>query len=115
MREAVYIRDLVLNILYINPTADQLTGWSPEEAKGKKCYEVFGDEHSRCREVCPADKAIAEGVHILHHEGSVETRAGEIHEMQVSISPICGAEGVAGAVIVMEDITRLKEVEKTQR
>lgn len=114
MKEAVYIRDLEMNILYINPASEQLTGWSAEEATGKKCYEVFGDEQERCRAACPAEKAIAERSHILHHEGSLKTRSGEIHEMQVSISPIQGAEGITGAVVVMEDITRLKVIEKSR-
>lgn len=112
--EAVYIRDRDMNILYINPASEQLTGWSLEEAKGMKCYEIFGDEQVRCREVCPAEKAIAERIHILHHEGSLKTRSGKIHEMQVSVSPIDGKRGIAGAAVIMEDITRLKEVEKTR-
>ena len=45
MNEAVYVRDLNMKILYINPAAERLTGWSMEEALGKKCYEVFGDEY----------------------------------------------------------------------
>lgn len=114
MREAVYIRDLDQNILYINPASEQLTGVSLGEAKKKKCYEVFGDVQVRCREVCPVEKAIAEGVHILHHEYSVESPSGESHHMQVSISPVFEGEMVAGAVIVMEDVTRLKEVEETR-
>jgi len=113
MREVVYVRDLDMSVLYINPASEQLTGWSQEEAKGKKCYEVFGDERATCREGCPAEKAIAERAHILHHEGSLKTPSGEIHEMQVSISPIYEEERVAGALVVMEDITWLKEVEKT--
>jgi PAS domain S-box-containing protein len=69
MSEAVYIRDLDMNILYVNPAAERLVAYSREEAKGRKCDQVFGDEPARCREVCPAEKVIAEGVHMLHHEG----------------------------------------------
>ena len=113
MKELVYVRDLDISILYINPASEQLTGCSQEEAKGKKCYEVFGDEQATCREGCPAEKAMAERAHILHREGSLKTPSGAIHEVQVSISPIYEEEGVAGALVVMEDITWLKEVEKT--
>ncbi len=51
MNEEVYVRDLDKNLLFINPASEKLTGWSFEEALGKKCYEVFGDEDLRCREV----------------------------------------------------------------
>jgi PAS domain S-box-containing protein len=114
MGGSVYVRDLEKNILYINPASEKLTGWSQKEALGKKCYEVFGDEHLSCRDVCPVEKAISQRHHILHHEGSLKTRSGEIHKMQVSISPIYEGETIAGAVVVMEDITRLREVETTQ-
>ncbi|MEJ2718661.1 MAG: PAS domain-containing protein, partial [Deltaproteobacteria bacterium] len=52
MREVVYIRDLDMNILYMNPASVELTGWSLEEAKSTKCYELFGGEHARCKELC---------------------------------------------------------------
>lgn len=113
MREAVYVRDLHKNILYMNPASEQLTGWSQEEARGRKCYELFGEEHARCRELCPGEEAAAGGAHSLHHECSLKTRSGDIHEMRASISPIRGAEGVAGTVVVMEKITRVNEGEKT--
>ncbi len=114
MREAVYVRDRDMSILYINPAAEQLTGWPLAEAEGKKCYEVFGDENAECKHACPVEKAMAEGVHVLHHEGSLKTRAGEILKMRVSISPVSGEEGLAGAVLVMEDITRLTSIEKSR-
>ncbi|MEW6348397.1 MAG: PAS domain S-box protein [Thermodesulfobacteriota bacterium] len=114
MKEAVYVRDLDKNILYINPASERLTGWSLNEAKGKKCFDVFGDEHKRCRDACPVETAIAEKRHILHQEHSLSSRSGETHDMQASISPISEAEGVSGAVVVMEDITLLKEAENTR-
>jgi PAS domain S-box-containing protein len=115
MKEEVYVRDLDMNIQYINPAAEALTGFSFSEALGKKCYEVFGDENRVCKELCPVDKAISRKDHIVHHEGKLETRTGEIKHMQVSISPIREGSAVTGAVVVMEDITRLRDVEKTNQ
>jgi len=113
MNEQVYVRDLDMNILFINPASERLSGWSMEEAIGKKCYEVFGDEDLACKDVCPVNRAISERLSILHHEGKLRTRSGDVKEMQVSISPLYEGEDVTGAVVVMEDITRLREVEKT--
>jgi len=113
MNEQVYVRDLEMKILYINPASESLTGWSLREASGKKCYEVFGDEKETCKEVCPVEKAISEGLHIFHHEGTLKTRSGDLRKMQVSISPLYEDEAVIGAAVVMEDITRLREVEQT--
>ena len=113
MNEEVYVRDLDKNLLFINPASEKLTGWSFEEALGKKCYEVFGDEDLRCREVCPVEKAISQKLHVLHHEGKLKARSGDVKDMQVSISPFYENENIAGAVVVMEDISRLREVEQT--
>jgi len=113
MKEEVYVRDLDMNIQYINPAAEALTGYTLSNALGKKCYEVFGDENRVCKDLCPVDKAISRKDHIVHHEGNLKTRTGEVKHMQVSISPIHEGDAVTGAVVVMEDITRLREVEKT--
>ncbi len=37
MNEQIYVRDLEMNILYINPAAERLTGWNLKEAQSKKC------------------------------------------------------------------------------
>ncbi len=113
MNGEVYVRDLDKNLLYINPASEKLTGWSFEEAAEKKCYEVFGDEELKCIEVCPVDKAISQKLHVLHHEGKLKTRSGDVKDMQVSISPFYDKENIVGAVVVMEDISRLREVEQT--
>ena len=84
-----------------------------EEALGKKCCEVFGDKDLACKEVCPVETVIVQKLHILHHEGKLKTRSGDVKDMRVSISPFYNGETIIGAVVVIEDITRLKEVEQT--
>jgi PAS domain S-box-containing protein len=110
----VYVRDLDMNILYINPASERLTGWSLQEAMGKKCYEVFGDENLTCKEVCPVDEEVSWRFHILHHKGKLKSRSGDMRDMQVSISPLHDGDDVIGAVVVRQDITRLKGVEQTK-
>ena len=113
MEEQIYVRDLEMNLLFINRAAAALTGWSQSEARGRKCWEVFGDPGNTCREVCPVDRAIAAKEPILHHEGVLETRSGAVRNMRVAISPLFDGDDVAGAAVSMLDITRLVEVEQT--
>lgn len=113
IKEPVYVRDLEKNLLYINPASEKLTRWSLAEALDKKCFEVFGDDKMTCKDMCPVERSILHREHIFHHEGQLKTKNGDIRKMQVSISPLIEEETVAGAIVVMEDITKLREIEQT--
>lgn len=113
INEQVYVRDLDKNILYINPAAEKLTGWTREKALTKKCWEVFGDENLTCRDVCPVDKVIQEKISLLHHEGELKTRSGDIKKMRVSISPLSENGTIKGGIVTMQDISEIKTLEKT--
>jgi PAS domain S-box-containing protein len=113
MGEQVYVRDLHMNILYINPAAQKLSGWTFEASMGKKCYEIFGDENLKCKDVCPVEKAIAENRSILHHEGELKTRNGLIRKMKVSISPMEEDGNIIGGIVAMQDITDFKDLQES--
>ena len=113
MQEQVYARDLDMNIIYINPASEKLTGWTLKDALGQKCYDIFGDEKQICKDVCPIEKMITEKMPIYHHEGKLKTRYGDEKDMQVSISPLLENDSVTGAVVVMNDITHQKEIKQT--
>ena len=77
MNEAVYIRDLDKNIIYMNPASETLTGWSFKEARGKKCMEIFGDGEEDCPE---------KGLHL--RENRLNIRSGEVRQVLQSTSPL---------------------------
>jgi PAS domain S-box-containing protein len=113
MSEAVYVCDLDRNILYVNPAFESLTGWPLGQALGKKCYTVFGGQNQTCENMCPVEKAISEKLAILRHEGQFKTRSGEVRDLQTSISPLYKGEVVAGAVVVIQDVTHRDGLEQT--
>ena len=112
MNEQVYARDLEMNILYVNPAAQRLSGWMFEASIGKKCYEIFGDEDRKCKDACPVEKAIAENRAIMHHEGEMKTGKGNIRKMKVSISPLEEDGNITGGIVVMQDITDFEAVQE---
>jgi hypothetical protein len=71
-------------------------GITADEALDKKCYEIFGDESLTCKKCCLAEKAITERIHILHHDGALKTRSGDLKDMQVSVCPIIDGNAVIG-------------------
>ena len=54
MQAAVYAVDKDTTLTYLNPAAEKISGYSQREALGKKCWQIFGDEHYNCRQRCPA-------------------------------------------------------------
>ena len=114
MNEALYLCSPEKNIIYINPAAERLTGWSLPEALAKKCYEIFGDEHQTCREVCPVEKVIARKGGSLRHEGDIKTRTGQLKRFKSSISPIYENGNLTAVVIVIQDIAHLRDMEQSE-
>ncbi len=115
MREIVYVCDIDMNLLYINPAAEKLFGWSLQEVLGKKCHEVIGNENLMCKDLCSIEKANSEGRYISHHEEKLKTRFGDVKDMRVSILPFYDSGNVIGTVVIMEDITECKRVEKENK
>lgn len=112
MSEAVYIVDRDMKILYTNPAAEILTEYSPEEALGETCYDIFCERSFRCDEICPPQKAMRERLPILHRDAETKTKSGSIKQTQISISPFFENDTCVGGIIVIKDISELKKAEE---
>ena len=107
--DAVITTDDTGNIEYINPIAENLTGWSLADAIGKPILEVFNiiNQHTRliaknpiayCLEVC----AIVE----LARDTVLISKSGIEYSVEDSAAPIFTADGVVtGVVMVFRDVT----------
>ena len=113
MNEPVYLCDLEKNLLYLNPAAEKLTGWSLQDALAMKCYEIFGDAALTCKEACPVEKVVSRKLDNLCHESRLKTRAGDTKRFKASISPVYEGQKISGVVIVLQDVVSLKEAEQT--
>ena len=114
MSEAVYVRGADHQLLYINPAAERLTGWSFPEASQRKCYEIFGDAGQQCRLRCPIERAEKQGAALHHLEGELISRDAKAHPMEVSVSPIFEHGEVIASVVVLRDIEELRALEETR-
>lgn len=112
MNEAVYVIDREMSILYSNPAAEALTGFSTAEAEGAKCYEIFCEASLRCKDLCPLKLAIREKRPILHREAETRTKSGEVKYTEISFSPFYDGAECIGSVIVIKDITEIKKTEE---
>jgi PAS domain S-box-containing protein len=120
--DAVITTDAKGRVREMNVVAEELTGWSVEEAQGTPLIKVFPihNTHSGERVESPVDKVLRKGgtVGMANHT-VLRARDGTEYQIADSAAPIRDAEGtLLGIVMVFRDVTqayRQREREATQR
>jgi PAS domain S-box-containing protein len=106
------------SIIFINPIAEKLTGWSADEAYDQPLQKVFRviNEDTREEVENPALRAIREGVvfGLANHTILIAKDETEI-AIDDSGSPIRDASGeLIGAVLIFRDITERRKAERAR-
>ncbi len=103
-------------IEFMNPVAQQLTGWTIEEAKGKCFEEVFNliHEYSRVKIKSPVTVVFeTEKVVELSNHTLLVSRDGKERAIEDTAAPIRDKAGnVAGCVLVFRDFSEKKEKQR---
>lgn len=107
--DGVIVTDKKGKIRHMNPTAENLTGWSEGDAKNSSIEEVFRiiDENTGEKIESPVDKVLREGkiVELSNHTTLVAKKGGEI-PINNSGAPIEDKKGnLIGVVLVFTDQT----------
>ncbi len=105
--DLVTIHDTKFHLLRVNRATAEFFGKEPEELVGRKCYDVFCGQNSKCTS-CP----------IISLEQDLRPHTAEINHsvlkktFQVSVSPIFDeAEQFIGVVHIAKDISARKKLE----
>ncbi|MGI9248496.1 MAG: PAS domain S-box protein, partial [Woeseiaceae bacterium] len=108
--DGVITTDADGNVDYINPVAQDLTGWDARSAKGTRVTEIMMivNEHTRATVANPVVRCLKEGRVITLAENSILiTRNGEEVPIQDSAAPIRDRIGnVIGSVMVFHDVSK---------
>ena len=114
--DAVITTDVNGQVEYLNPMAEQLTGWVNEIARGLSISRVFClfDEDSRDSVEGPVSQCILTAKTIKSGKDYVIRRHdGEMFSIQYSVSPIKNEEGIPlGVIIVFTDVTETRKLER---
>jgi diguanylate cyclase (GGDEF)-like protein/PAS domain S-box-containing protein len=114
--DAVISTDALGQIDYLNPTAEQLTGWASVDAIGMALVQVFPLVHETSGEALPTPLRLPleEGAAWTAHDHvALRRRDGQALGVQCSASPIRGRHGeVAGAVVVFRDVSRERRLRR---
>lgn len=114
--DAVIAADLQGRISFINPTAENLTGWKSEEIVGKPLEEIFKiiNETTRAAVESPFAAVMRDGVTVgLANQTLLIARDGKEIPIEDSGAPIRGTDGkIVGVIIVFHDVTQRRRSER---
>jgi len=114
--DAVLTTDVEGRILFLNPVAEQLTGWTLADAEGRPHEEVFRIHDSQTDAILPSPvtRCLHEQTITSLDEGAVLlSRHGERHEVQDSAAPVRTVDGhIIGAVLVFQNVTHARNLQR---
>ena len=114
--DAVITTDAQGNVEFINPIAEELTGWQASEAKGLPLTRVFHiiNEITRNPAENPVDKVLRDGqIAGLANHTALISRDGIEYSIEDSAAPIRNRAGaIIGAVMVFHDVTQSRKLQR---
>ncbi|MCM2359228.1 MAG: sigma 54-interacting transcriptional regulator [Geobacteraceae bacterium] len=109
--DGVFTVDDAMLIRSFNRAAEEITGFTHDEAIGRPCYEIFRSE--ACGLACPVREAIETGESVLNREVEIIDRDNNKKPISVSASVLMGSDGKArGGVETMRDLSVLYTLRK---
>jgi PAS domain S-box-containing protein len=117
--DAVIATDTAGRVVFLNPVASVLTGWTQEEAVHQPLEEVFQifNEDTRQRVESPVHKVLSDGsVAGLANHTMLVAREGTERPIDDSAAPIRDDRGrVHGVVLIFRDVTERRRAADVQR
>lgn len=117
--DAVVATDAEGRVTFMNPTAEALTGWRQEEARGRGVRSMFSllNADTRARVDDPIVRVLRHGMVVgLGNHTVLVTRDGDERTIDDSAAPIRNAQGeLVGVVMVFRDVSERREMEASLR
>lgn len=103
-------------ITFMNPVAEELTGWSQQEALGKPASRVLNFRHGKTRKRLrnPLLQAIEQGERVSSSNDCIlRTKKGQERAVSNTATPIRNSqEAIIGGVLIVQDISQRKQAEE---
>jgi len=110
----VFTTDLEYRITTFNRAASEITGFSPEEAVGSFCYEIF--RTNICQNNCALKQTLSNGKRVEGLTLDILSRDGRIVPVIVSTSVLRDPEGkITGGIETFRDIRIIEELRREVR
>ena len=120
MGEGLYTVNSQGFVTAMNPTAENLFGWTLEELRGKRMHDVTHYKHQDgspfAIEECSGFQVVRQGKSITGYEDVFIRRDGSFFDVVYSSAPIRGNDGVIlGLVVVFRDVSGRRRAEEALR
>ncbi|WP_314138505.1 diguanylate cyclase [Buttiauxella noackiae] len=111
--EAVICTDVDMNITFMNPIAEKLSGWPQQQAIGQHILTIlhitFGDTGPVMENIHSGDYART----TIEHDVVLHCRNGGSYDIHYSITPLTTLDGQSiGSVLVIQDVTESRKMLK---
>ena len=114
--DAVITADTDGNVTWLNPMAEQMTGWLSPDAMGKPVRDVFCvfSEQNNNKRICPVEKCLrTEKIINADNNSAITARDGKQFGIEESAVPIFSNTGdLLGSVLVFRDVTEQRRHSK---
>lgn len=118
MSAGLIATDLEGRVMFVNPAAENFTGWSRAEALGRPIEEVYilRDEDGTPSSECPLRLVLGTNKAIHRERFLLAARANSTIFVEDSTAPIHDAEGkMTGAITVITDASEREQSERNSR
>jgi len=113
--DGVLILDAQCRIQTINRTLAEITGWTPERARGQPCQRVIALRNAQGTDICVTGcplEAFSDGAK-LQVEGDIVRPDGHRTSVSIMYSPLYDEEGTLVNIIgSVHDVTRFREADE---
>lgn len=102
--DGAFVIDEDQRIVFWNQTAQELLGYTAEEAVGLLCYEVLSgcdeDNHLICCHNCYVSTSALAGESVTNYDVAVRTKSGDLRWLNVSTLVLPASDGYAEPLII---------------
>ncbi len=107
MEGGVLTIDKEARITAFNPSAEETTGYTKEEALNRDCRDILKSD--LCEEVCPLETTLRTGKPVFNYEIMITTKAGNKVPVNITASPLRSKNNeIIGMVENFRDLTKHK-------
>jgi len=104
--DGVFTVDRNWKITSFNRAAEEITGWSSDDAMGKSCSDIF--HSSICGKNCAIAESLYKGTPVANRSITIRNSQGEKVPISISAAPLTDHEGnIIGGVETFRDLTAI--------